>query len=55
MPQLIPAPWLIILLFTWFVFLTILPPKVLAHTFPNVPSPQSTQKPKKEPWTWLWH
>nr|YP_010956501.1 ATP synthase F0 subunit 8 [Ogcocephalus parvus]WMY89594.1 ATP synthase F0 subunit 8 [Ogcocephalus parvus] len=55
MPQLAPAPWLAILLFTWLVFLTILPPKVLAHTMPNEPTPQSTKKTKTEPWSWPWY
>nr|ABB30146.1 ATPase 8 [Mogurnda thermophila]AHA42987.1 ATP synthase F0 subunit 8 [Mogurnda thermophila] len=55
MPQLNPAPWFAILVFSWLVFLTILPPKVLTHTFPNEPMPQSTKTPKTEPWTWPWH
>nr|QUJ18186.1 ATP synthase protein 8 [Diplectrum formosum] len=55
MPQLNPAPWFAILVFTWLVFLTVVPPKVMNHTFPNEPSPQSTQMPKTESWTWPWH
>uniref|UniRef100_UPI0030FEDE3D ATP synthase F0 subunit 8 n=1 Tax=Prionotus nudigula TaxID=1421438 RepID=UPI0030FEDE3D len=54
MPQLNPAPWLAILAFTWLVFLTILPLKVLAHKFPNEPTLSSTQIPKPEPWSWPW-
>nr|WNH22184.1 ATP synthase F0 subunit 8 [Varicus bucca] len=54
MPQLNPAPWFAILAFAWLVFLTIVIPKVMAHTFPNHPSPQSLQTPKTEPWTWPW-
>nr|WNH24022.1 ATP synthase F0 subunit 8 [Stomias affinis] len=55
MPQLNPAPWFAILVFAWLVFLIIIPPKVLAHTFPNEPAPLSTDKTKTEPWNWPWH
>nr|YP_002265631.1 ATP synthase F0 subunit 8 [Chilomycterus reticulatus]WMI34940.1 ATP synthase F0 subunit 8 [Chilomycterus reticulatus]WNH18621.1 ATP synthase F0 subunit 8 [Chilomycterus schoepfii]BAG72064.1 ATPase subunit 8 [Chilomycterus reticulatus]BDD17443.1 ATP synthase F0 subunit 8 [Chilomycterus reticulatus] len=54
MPQLNPAPWFAILVFSWLVFLTILPPKILAHSFPNEPTTQSAEKPKTESWTWPW-
>nr|WCJ44867.1 ATP synthase F0 subunit 8 [Acanthurus coeruleus] len=55
MPQLNPAPWFAILVFSWLVFLTVLPPKVLAHSTPNEPVAQNTEKLKTEPWTWSWH
>nr|YP_006303603.1 ATP synthase F0 subunit 8 [Minimugil cascasia]AEK53175.1 ATP synthase F0 subunit 8 [Minimugil cascasia] len=55
MPQLNPSPWLLILLFTWLVFLTIIPPKILGHTFPNDPASQNTEKPKTESWVWPWY
>nr|WNH22821.1 ATP synthase F0 subunit 8 [Zalieutes mcgintyi] len=55
MPQLAPTPWLATLLFTWLVFLTILPPKILAHTLPYEPTPQAIEKPKTEAWSWPWH
>nr|AMO26102.1 ATP synthase F0 subunit 8 [Acanthurus nigrofuscus]WCJ44971.1 ATP synthase F0 subunit 8 [Acanthurus nigrofuscus] len=55
MPQLNPAPWFAILVFSWLVFLTVLPPKVLAHSSPNEPVAQSMEKLKTEPWTWSWH
>nr|QUJ18423.1 ATP synthase protein 8 [Altrichthys curatus] len=55
MPQLDPAPWLGVFVYSWLIFLTIIPPKVLAHTYPNDPSHQSTEKPKTESWTWPWH
>nr|YP_001491361.1 ATP synthase F0 subunit 8 [Trixiphichthys weberi]BAF51885.1 ATPase subunit 8 [Trixiphichthys weberi] len=54
MPQLNPAPWFAILVFSWLVFLTIFPPKVLSHTYPNEPSPQSTDTTKTDTWTWPW-
>nr|BAI77252.1 ATPase subunit 8 [Centrophryne spinulosa] len=55
MPQLNPTPWLSILMFSWLVFLALLPPKVLAHTFPNELSPKTTETPKAHPWIWPWH
>nr|YP_009348113.1 ATP synthase F0 subunit 8 [Bolbometopon muricatum]APW83531.1 ATP synthase F0 subunit 8 [Bolbometopon muricatum] len=55
MPQLNPAPWLTILVFSWLIFLTLLPPKVLSHNFPSDPASQNTKKPKTEPWNWPWH
>nr|BDA81328.1 ATPase subunit 8 [Rhinogobius flumineus]BDA81341.1 ATPase subunit 8 [Rhinogobius flumineus] len=54
MPQLNPSPWFAILAFSWLVFLTIVVPKTLNHTFPNEPMFQSTQVPKTDPWTWPW-
>nr|YP_009059857.1 ATP synthase F0 subunit 8 [Cyclopsetta fimbriata]BAP58942.1 ATPase subunit 8 [Cyclopsetta fimbriata] len=54
MPQLDPAPWFLTLVFSWVVFLTIIPAKVLGHTFPNEPSPQATQETKTQPWAWPW-
>ncbi|NP_795759.1 ATP synthase F0 subunit 8 (mitochondrion) [Esox lucius] len=55
MPQLNPAPWLSILVFSWFVFLFVIPPKVLNHSFMNEPAPQSAEKPKFNPWNWPWY
>nr|YP_009516312.1 ATP synthase F0 subunit 8 [Hyporhamphus quoyi]AYD91080.1 ATP synthase F0 subunit 8 [Hyporhamphus quoyi] len=49
MPQLNPAPWFAILVFSWLIFLTVIPPKVLAHSFPNEPTPQSTKLLKQNP------
>nr|YP_006666099.1 ATP synthase F0 subunit 8 [Acanthopagrus schlegelii]YP_009557832.1 ATP synthase F0 subunit 8 [Acanthopagrus schlegelii x Pagrus major]AFP93240.1 ATP synthase F0 subunit 8 [Acanthopagrus schlegelii]ALO64170.1 ATP synthase subunit 8 [Acanthopagrus schlegelii]QAX27201.1 ATP synthase F0 subunit 8 [Acanthopagrus schlegelii x Pagrus major]QKY75144.1 ATP synthase F0 subunit 8 [Acanthopagrus schlegelii x Pagrus major]QXN53067.1 ATP synthase F0 subunit 8 [Acanthopagrus schlegelii x Pagrus major] len=54
MPQLNPAPWFAILVFSWVTFLAILPPKVMAHIFPNEPTFQSTDTPKTQSWTWPW-
>nr|YP_003126983.1 ATP synthase F0 subunit 8 [Rhynchopelates oxyrhynchus]ARJ37245.1 ATP synthase subunit 8 [Terapon jarbua]BAH97874.1 ATPase subunit 8 [Rhynchopelates oxyrhynchus]BBU26012.1 ATPase subunit 8 [Rhynchopelates oxyrhynchus] len=55
MPQLNPAPWFAILVFSWLVLLVVIPPKVVAHTFPKEPTLQSAEKPKTEPWNWPWH
>nr|BAX09154.1 ATPase subunit 8 [Parapercis cylindrica] len=55
MPQLDPKPWLIILTFTWIVFLTMIPTKVLAHTFPNAPQAKATEKVETQTWNWPWY
>nr|YP_010957112.1 ATP synthase F0 subunit 8 [Antimora microlepis]WMY90387.1 ATP synthase F0 subunit 8 [Antimora microlepis]WNH23263.1 ATP synthase F0 subunit 8 [Antimora microlepis] len=55
MPQLDPSPWLMIFTFTWLTFLIILPAKVMAHVFPNEPTPQSMMTPKTTSWNWVWH
>nr|YP_009990455.1 ATP synthase F0 subunit 8 [Mullus surmuletus]QNM99679.1 ATP synthase F0 subunit 8 [Mullus surmuletus] len=52
MPQLNPTPWLPIFVLTWTILLTIVPPKVLAHTLPNDPTAQSAETPKTDPWDW---
>nr|QJT43029.1 ATP synthase F0 subunit 8 [Lactarius lactarius] len=54
MPQLNPAPWFLILVFTWLIFLTVMPPKVTAHIFPNEPAAQSATKLETKPWSWPW-
>nr|YP_008593513.1 ATP synthase F0 subunit 8 [Sphyraena japonica]BAN83455.1 ATPase subunit 8 [Sphyraena japonica] len=54
MPQLDTGPWLIILFMSWSTFLVFVPPKVLAHKFPYLPSLQSTVKPKHMNWFWPW-
>nr|AOA60261.1 ATPase subunit 8 [Pseudomugil reticulatus] len=54
MPQLNPSPWFAILVFTWLTFLTFIPPKIMAHTYPYEPTLQDTQSPKTQPWNWLW-
>nr|AAR13478.1 ATPase 8 [Ophisternon aenigmaticum]AAR13480.1 ATPase 8 [Ophisternon aenigmaticum]AAR13482.1 ATPase 8 [Ophisternon aenigmaticum]AAR13484.1 ATPase 8 [Ophisternon aenigmaticum] len=54
MPQLNPAPWFAILLFSWFIFLTILPLKTTAYIFPNEPQTKIINLAKTEPWSWPW-
>nr|YP_001491504.1 ATP synthase F0 subunit 8 [Chaetodontoplus septentrionalis]BAF80419.1 ATPase subunit 8 [Chaetodontoplus septentrionalis] len=52
MPQLNPRPWMAILMFTWVVFLTVIPTKIIEHCFPNE---QIDSAPMfSEPDTWLW-
>nr|WNH19661.1 ATP synthase F0 subunit 8 [Derichthys serpentinus] len=55
MPQLNPAPWFAILVFSWIVFLTIVPTKVMGHIFNNEPNPKTAEKPKQGPWNWPWY
>nr|BAV71423.1 ATPase subunit 8 [Eirmotus octozona] len=54
MPQLNPGPWFAILMFSWLVFLIILPNKILNHTPPNEPTPINAKKHKTESWNWPW-
>nr|YP_010892935.1 ATP synthase F0 subunit 8 [Butis melanostigma]WJQ22770.1 ATP synthase F0 subunit 8 [Butis melanostigma] len=55
MPQLNPAPWLAIFVFSWLVFLTVLLPKVLDFIPPNSPSAQNTKTSEKGSWNWPWY
>nr|QKX65203.1 ATP synthase F0 subunit 8 [Pseudogobio guilinensis] len=54
MPQLNPNPWFAILVFSWIIFLMIIPTKILNHTTPNEPAPMGEEKHKTEPWDWPW-
>nr|YP_009363992.1 ATP synthase F0 subunit 8 [Hemilepidotus gilberti]APC62403.1 ATP synthase F0 subunit 8 [Hemilepidotus gilberti] len=54
MPQLNPAPWFAILIFSWLVLLVVIPPKVVAHIFQNEPTLQGAETPKTESWIWPW-
>nr|YP_009685716.1 ATP synthase F0 subunit 8 [Aphyosemion cognatum]QDX07527.1 ATP synthase F0 subunit 8 [Aphyosemion cognatum] len=55
MPQLNPAPWFMILIFAWAIFLFIIPQKVLAHNYPNDPGLQDLSNSKTELWNWPWY
>nr|YP_009688025.1 ATP synthase F0 subunit 8 [Psettina iijimae]AKA95078.1 ATP synthase subunit 8 [Psettina iijimae] len=55
MPQLNPAPWFMILLFSWLIFLTIVPNKVLKHAVPNQPTTPDIHTDEKTVWTWPWY
>nr|YP_007353860.1 ATP synthase F0 subunit 8 [Homatula variegata]YP_009745329.1 ATP synthase F0 subunit 8 [Homatula laxiclathra]AFQ31601.1 ATP synthase F0 subunit 8 [Homatula variegata]QIH29775.1 ATP synthase F0 subunit 8 [Homatula laxiclathra] len=54
MPQLNPAPWFAILVFSWLMFLTIIPTKVMSHVLPNEPAHLDSEKHKTESWDWPW-
>nr|AAP75335.1 ATP synthase 8 [Chrysiptera rex]AAP75337.1 ATP synthase 8 [Chrysiptera rex] len=55
MPQLNPAPWFAILLFSWLIFLAIIPLKIMAHTSPNEAALECIEALKAEPWAWPWY
>nr|YP_010318840.1 ATP synthase F0 subunit 8 [Schilbe grenfelli]UMB50719.1 ATP synthase F0 subunit 8 [Schilbe grenfelli] len=55
MPQLNPAPWFAILVFSWLIFLTVIPTKVMNHTFTNEVTTLSSEKLKSDTWNWPWH
>nr|YP_009311337.1 ATP synthase F0 subunit 8 [Balantiocheilos melanopterus]BAV70110.1 ATPase subunit 8 [Balantiocheilos melanopterus] len=54
MPQLNPDPWFTILMFSWSVFLIIIPAKILNHTSPNEPTQTSAEEHKNDSWNWSW-
>nr|QUB02925.1 ATP synthase F0 subunit 8 [Parachiloglanis hodgarti] len=55
MPQLNPAPWFAILMFSWLIFLTVIPNKVLSHKFTNEIITLDSEKLKSNTWNWPWH
>nr|YP_008081013.1 ATP synthase F0 subunit 8 [Plectropomus areolatus]AGD88863.1 ATP synthase F0 subunit 8 [Plectropomus areolatus] len=54
MPQLLPTPWFMTLVFAWAVFLCFAPAKVKSHSFSNEPASVKTQKLEKTSWNWPW-
>nr|YP_009178168.1 ATP synthase F0 subunit 8 [Meda fulgida]AJW75459.1 ATP synthase F0 subunit 8 [Meda fulgida] len=54
MPQLNPSPWFAILVFTWIIFLTIVPTKVLNHLTPNGLVLVEEEEYKNKYWNWPW-
>nr|QEJ88028.1 ATPase synthase subunit 8 [Tor tor] len=54
MPQFPRTPWLAKKKFSWLIFLTIIPTKILNHISPNEPTPVSAEKHKTESWDWPW-
>nr|YP_010595303.1 ATP synthase F0 subunit 8 [Pampus liuorum]AIH00457.1 ATP synthase F0 subunit 8 [Pampus argenteus]AVN90157.1 ATP synthase F0 subunit 8 [Pampus cinereus]WAJ58174.1 ATP synthase F0 subunit 8 [Pampus liuorum]WAJ58187.1 ATP synthase F0 subunit 8 [Pampus liuorum] len=55
MPQLDLEIWFMMLIHSWFAFLVIVVPKVLAHSFTKVTPPKKTQKTETKAWDWPWH
>nr|BAJ54445.1 ATPase subunits 8 [Hyperopisus bebe] len=55
MPQLNPAPWFLLLIFSWLIFLTVIPQKVMQHNFLGEPAPRTAKEYTSTPWTWPWH
>nr|YP_001650766.1 ATP synthase F0 subunit 8 [Solenostomus cyanopterus]BAF74890.1 ATPase subunit 8 [Solenostomus cyanopterus]BBU25687.1 ATPase subunit 8 [Solenostomus cyanopterus] len=54
MPQLNPAPWMMILVTSWVIFLAFMPLKILSHSFSPQPSTQATQTTENKHWNWPW-
>nr|WPM97869.1 ATP synthase F0 subunit 8 [Argyropelecus hemigymnus] len=53
MPQLNPTPWFAILIFSWFIYLSIMLPKTLAHTFHGKPL-HGIYETRTRTRTWYW-
>nr|QUJ18203.1 ATP synthase protein 8 [Pholidichthys leucotaenia] len=54
MPQLNPAPWFTTMIFSWSIFLVLVPMKILTYNFPNNLNPQTTKPRHTKPWSWPW-
>nr|YP_089620.1 ATP synthase F0 subunit 8 [Uraeotyphlus cf. oxyurus MW-212]AAS13748.1 ATP synthase F0 subunit 8 [Uraeotyphlus cf. oxyurus MW-212] len=54
MPQLYPAPWFMIFMLTWFIFLLVSLTKTTKHLPENNILPKS-EKLSTTMWTWPWH
>nr|YP_009107918.1 ATP synthase F0 subunit 8 [Melamprosops phaeosoma]AIU45212.1 ATP synthase F0 subunit 8 [Melamprosops phaeosoma] len=54
MPQLNPAPWLFIMIISWFTFSLIIQPKILTFVSMNPLSNKPPIAPSTTPWTWPW-
>nr|YP_009991704.1 ATP synthase F0 subunit 8 [Spizaetus tyrannus]QNN84526.1 ATP synthase F0 subunit 8 [Spizaetus tyrannus] len=54
MPQLNPAPWLLIMLTSWLTFTLIIQPKLLPFTPINTPSNKPSATANPSPWNWPW-
>nr|AGN71041.1 ATP synthase F0 subunit 8 [Megophrys carinense] len=53
MPQLNPAPWFMILITSWLIFLTLLTPKIKSFKFFENPTSPPLQI-QNHHWPWLW-
>nr|NP_739637.1 ATP synthase F0 subunit 8 [Carapus bermudensis]BAC23168.1 ATPase subunit 8 [Carapus bermudensis] len=54
MPQLIPGPWLMMLVLSWTTLLFVIPPKVLAYKYPAKPDSQKSHTPTTPSWVLPW-
>lgn len=54
MPQLNPTPWFPTLVFSWVVFLIVVPSKIIAHTFTNEAPYFILKIFKAKAWAWPW-
>nr|QOW38135.1 ATP synthase F0 subunit 8 [Hyphessobrycon herbertaxelrodi] len=55
MPQLMLKPWFTTFMFSWVVFLAIIPSKVMKYSFNNDPETSNVLKLKTNAWGWNWH
>nr|YP_010176524.1 ATP synthase F0 subunit 8 [Phrynoglossus myanhessei]QSQ72197.1 ATP synthase F0 subunit 8 [Phrynoglossus myanhessei] len=53
MPQLTPDPWLFIFLFSWLIFIFMIPKKILNHKFLSTPTTKIMATSSVN-WTWPW-
>nr|QHI42837.1 ATP synthase F0 subunit 8 [Entelurus aequoreus] len=54
MPQLDPSPWLITMVFSWVIFIFIIPGKVLNHKPLNNPALLDFMALQNKLWFWPW-
>nr|AAP75373.1 ATP synthase 8 [Neopomacentrus filamentosus]AAP75375.1 ATP synthase 8 [Neopomacentrus filamentosus] len=54
MPQLNPSPWFSIFLLSWFVFLVVIPTKLMAHYYPLEALHPTTEFLLLDIWAWPW-
>nr|AAP92020.1 ATPase 8 [Serranus psittacinus]AAP92022.1 ATPase 8 [Serranus psittacinus]AAP92024.1 ATPase 8 [Serranus psittacinus] len=54
MPQLNPSPWFIIMVFSWLVFLVVIPPKIMSYVFPNELNVNIAKTSDEDTWGWPW-
>nr|ANI86926.1 ATP synthase F0 subunit 8 [Dopasia gracilis] len=54
MPQLNPAPWLLIMVLSWLALTALFLPKTQNVRFPNTPTHQQPYKQATSTWIWPW-
>nr|WRM53584.1 ATP synthase F0 subunit 8 [Rubricatochromis lifalili] len=54
MPQLNLSPWFTIMIFSWLLFSAAIPPKLIAHAFPDHPAFQLPGGAEPLHWAWPW-
>nr|YP_009258923.1 ATP synthase F0 subunit 8 [Dopasia gracilis]AIQ78422.1 ATP synthase F0 subunit 8 [Dopasia gracilis]QJF46553.1 ATP synthase F0 subunit 8 [Dopasia gracilis] len=54
MPQLNPAPWLLIMVLSWLALTTLFLSKTQNARFPNTPPHQQPCKQVTNTWVWPW-
>nr|WNH37553.1 ATP synthase F0 subunit 8 [Carapus dubius] len=54
MPQLIPDPWLMIIVVSWATLLVVIPPKILGYKYMSKPEPEKSDTLATLSWTLPW-